>query len=401
MARYNTVMHVTATLRARPRLDGLAWRGLAVRFALASLVALVLLVDGPPPRELRIRQTVGPYQFRLLDWELERLGERAGRIGAGLVGRRPALDGSGRQAAAAYFAAASGEREPLRADAEAVIERGLTAILESEGLHLPMPLAPDGNVVFPPVSFSFVSHARLLVVSPRDRIVVNQSVLLRPDVSLDQAVAIERAVDDYQVSSLVVPIGGLATYPTMVLEGSRPLDALVGVAHEWIHGYFFFRPLGQAYWASSAARMINETAADLAGRELGERLLRDLELIQERVVAAPAASESRPAGRDFRTIMRTTRIEVDRLLAAGQIEAAEAYMRDRRDELAAAGYDVRKLNQAYFAFYGSYGDGAAGASPIPERLRRLREASPSLGDFLRRVAALADGDDLARAIGDR
>ena len=393
-------MHVTATLRAHPGRAGLAWQGLATRFALAAVVALVLLVDGMPPRELRIRQTVGSYQFRLLDWELERLGERAGRIGAGLVGRRPPLDAAGRQATAAYFGAASGEREPLRADAEVAIERGLTAILEAEGLHVPMPLAPDGNVVFPPVSFSFVSHPQLLVVSPRDRIVVDQSMLLRPDVGLDQAVAIERAVDGYQVSSLVVPIGGLATYPTMVLEASRPLDTLVGVAHEWIHGYFFFHPLGRAYWSSSAARTINETAADMAGRELGERLLRDLELIQERVVTAPGASGSRPAGRDFRTIMRSTRIEVDRLLAAGQIEAAEAYMRDRRDELAAAGYEVRKLNQAYFAFYGSYGDAAAGASPIPERLRRLREASPSLGDFLRRVAQLTDGESLARALGD-
>jgi hypothetical protein len=99
-------------------------------------------------------------------------------------------------------------------------------------------------------------------------------------------------------------------------------------------------------------------------------------------------------------MLRETRAEVDRLLAAGEVETAERLMRQRRDELAAAGLDVRKLNQAYFAFYGSYGDAAAGRSPIPGRLQRLRESSGSVGEFLRRVAEIRDGRDLARAVGD-
>jgi hypothetical protein len=392
-------MHSTILLRAGARPATRVGSGLAVRLALASIVGALLLGGGTVSPELRIRQAAGPYAFRLLDWELGRLGERAGRIGAGLIGRSPEPDAAGRQAVGEYFRAAPEAREPRRAPAEAAIEQALTAVLRSDGLAVAMPLAAEGSVVFPPVSFSFVSPPQVLIVAPRDRIAVSQAELLRPDLARDQAVALEAAVDNRGVSSLVVRIGGLATYPAMVVQGNRPLDALAGVAHEWIHGYFFFHPLGRAYWSSQAARTINETAAELAGRELGERLARELGLA-EPAARTPAAEQPRPADRDFRAIMRATRIEVDRLLAAGRIDEAEAYMNDRRDELAAAGYDVRKLNQAYFAFYGSYGDAAAGSSPIPGRLRRLREASPSLGDFLRRVAHLTNGDDLARAVGD-
>ena len=119
---------------------------------------------------------------------------------------------------------------------------------------------------------------KVLIVSPRDRIKVEQSELLQPEVTTARAEQIEASVDGLGYSSLVVPIGGLATYPTMVLEGTRPLDAVVAVTHEWIHGYLFFSPLGIRYWSSQEARTINETVADLVSRELGRRIARELDL---------------------------------------------------------------------------------------------------------------------------
>ena len=86
------------------------------------------------------------------------------------------------------------------------------------------------------------------------------------------------------------------------------------------------------------------------------------------------------------------------MLRAGQIDEAEAYLRDRRLEFVAAGFQIRKLNQAYFAFYGSYGDGAAGVNPIPRQLGWLRAASGSPGEFLRQVGQLTSAADLARAV---
>ncbi|MDP8924530.1 MAG: hypothetical protein M3O34_16875, partial [Chloroflexota bacterium] len=283
----------------------------------------------------------------------------------------------------------------LRPRAEDAIERALTTVLADAGFGLDAPFAEEGRIVFPPVSFTFVSPPRVLVVSARDRIATVQSELLRPEVSERAAVVLESAVDDGDVVSLVVPTGGLATYPAMVLRGSRPIDALASVAHEWAHGHLFFSPLGLRYWSSEEARAINETAAEMVGRELGHELARALDLEG----AASGAAASREPDREFRTILRATRVEVDRLLATGQVEEAEALMDARRDELAALGYEVRKLNQAYFAFYGSYGDAAAGASPIPGHLRRLRERSTSAADFLDRVGQLTSAADLARAVG--
>jgi len=388
----------SAALGAAPigRVGG--WARLAVWALLGSL----LVFSGTPP-ELRVRQVTAPYAFRLLDWELGRLGERGGRLVWGLIEPAGGIDSPAREAVARFFRAPRPMREPFRPEAEAAIERALTADLAAEGLGIPISTAPTSGIVFPPVSFSFTAPPQVLIVSPRDRIAVSQSELVRPDMTVGQAQTLEAEVERLDVASLVVPIGGLATYPAIVLEDHRPLDAMIGVAHEWIHGYFFFHPLGRAYWSSQAARMINETAADMASRELGERLADRLRLEDASYQRAdPGRPEQvgRQSGRDFRSLIRAARLRVDELLAAGQVEEAEAYMRERRDDLAASGYEIRKLNQAYFAFYGSYGDSAAGASPIPGRLRRLRDNSSSLGEFLRRVARLTSGDDLARAVGD-
>src|SRR3712207_56796 len=148
-----------------------------------------------------------------------------------MMGRPPRSTLFPYTALSASFAAPAGARGMLRAPAEAAIERGLTRLLDAAGLGVAMPLAPDGRAIFPPVSFSFAAPPQVLVVSPRDRIAVVQSELLRPDLTVAQADAIEASVDSHDVSSLVVPTGGLATYPAMVQDSTRPRDALVGVAH--------------------------------------------------------------------------------------------------------------------------------------------------------------------------
>jgi hypothetical protein len=210
---------------------------------------------------------------------------------------------------------------------------------------------------------------------------------------------LEADVDALGYSSLVTEIGGLATFPTMVVDTNRPLDAAVAVTHEWIHGYLFFTPLGARYWSSQDARMINETAAEMVSRELGPRAVRDLRLESPPSSTARSAT-LQPSTAQFRTMMRETRVQLDALLREGKIDEAEAYLRDRRLEFVAAGFQIRKLNQAYFAFYGSYGDAAAGVNPIPRQLGWLRAESGSVGEFLRRVGQLTSAEDLAHAVGE-
>jgi hypothetical protein len=100
--------------------------------------------------------------------------------------------------------------------------------------------------------------------------------------------------------------------------------------------------------------------------------------------------------------MRTTRLEVDVLLAAGEIEQAEQYMEARRLFFWDNGYRIRKLNQAYFAFHGAYADapgGAAGDDPVGEAVRALWQRVGSPADFLRLMARMNSYQDLLNEVG--
>jgi hypothetical protein len=369
--------------------------GSQVAFCLAALV--LLLSGGAPPAGLRIEQLAASRAFPLVDWHFDRLAERWMRFGPALLGAEPAPNDEERSAVAAYFAAQPAERPALEMRAESGIERAVSAVLRGEGLERPAFWAPDGQLLFPPVSFAFTAPPEVLIVSRRDKIGVVQSELLRPGISDADAERLEAEADAQGYSTLVVPIGGLATYPAMVLEGQRPQDAIVAVTHEWVHGFLFFTPLGQRYWSSQEAREINETTAEMVSRELGPRAAHDLGIDTPPTVRSAAAQ---PSLIQFRALMRETRVNLDALLKAGQVDEAEAYLRARRQDFVAAGFQVRKLNQAYFAFYGSYGDAAAGVSPIPRQLGWLRAASGSPGEFLRRVGQLTSAADLARAVGE-
>jgi hypothetical protein len=95
--------------------------------------------------------------------------------------------------------------------------------------------------------------------------------------------------------------------------------------------------------------------------------------------------------------MAKTRIKVDELLAEGKIDEAEAYMEERRQFFVEQGYRIRKLNQAYFAFYSAYAaepGGAQGSNPIGPMLRDIRDQSPSIRAFLDTVSPITSFADL-------
>ena len=368
-----------------------------------SLVLLVPWLLGPaaPSIDERIRDAAAPGSFRLLDWETVHVGERLGRLWAGLTTPAEARSSDG-DALRAYFQAGA-QRPELRSAAEAAMEREVAAAYRAGGIGRSQPLPLDG--LFPPLLVALTPPPNVLVVSPRtDLRVIDSTVLQAMDVSRQEQ--LEASVDSNGVSSLVAPIGGLATYPSMVLEDDAADRVLSSVAHEWLHQYLVFYPLGAGYWSSQETREINETTADMIGQEVGGELATSLGLVAPSGgAAAPsgggaAPSRGRPAF-DFRAFMRETRLRTEQLLAAGDVDGAETYMRARRDELQQHGYTIRKLNQAYFALYGSYGEGFAASpvNPIPGLLHKLRDESPSLGDFVVRVRAITSVEQLRQAAG--
>ncbi len=262
--------------------------------------------------------------------------------------------------------------------------------------------------VFPPMDTVLTGSPTFLVLSPRDRIERIEGGLMQTGLDNDRRERVESFIEDEtNLSALVVNTGGLALYPSITANYVPLENAVEIIAHEWVHQWLWFRPLGRRYFSSPELTTLNETVATIAGAEIGRLAMDRLTRDPDRAVPGHQEPSShthdeppKVAPRfDFQAEMRATRIQVDALLEAGDIDGAEAYMEQRRRLFVAEGYPIRKLNQAYFAFHGTYGTtGAAGISVIGEQMQELRRRSPSLTDFLRTVAQFTSAADLGRYI---
>jgi hypothetical protein len=299
------------------------------------------------------------------------------------------------------------ELAALQPLAEAILQEQISVIFAEQGLAL-------GGQVIPPASFHFTPLPLALIVSPRNQIRQATIQMLDGELTLDKQVELEDQVArGLDVSTLVTPVGGIGTYPAMVAQSSD-LNWIASVtAHEWAHNYLTLRPLGLLYDASSELRTINETAAVLVGDEIGALIMRHyypdiappppgLRNFLDRSLA-PELDPGRP-GFDFNAEMRQTRVNVDKLLAQGQVAEAEGYMEERRQMFWENGYRIRKLNQAYFAFYGAYaagssGGGAQGADPVGPAVNLLRRRSANIAEFLSRIAWFTSVQELRAYLG--
>lgn len=382
------------------------------------VVAVMLQYSSVPGGSLwhNVAAVVSAHQFDYIAWEV---GALAAKSQATLVGVHRYMDESARVAfVQAYFgdlsavqalerqieavyadpavtnpdsvtAAQRAERDQRRADlaarqstVEAILEGQVAAVLIDEGF------GTFGQLI-PPIAMRFTQVPNLLIVSPRESIRFDVSINLNP-LTVDQKEALESRIDREQdVSSLIVPLGGIALYPAMILETSNLTWAVETFAHEWVHHYLFMFPLGLSYDFDSEARTINETVADVFGKEIGAKVLAryygDAPAARGASFTVNDTPPDAPAF-DFGAAMHETRVTVDALLADGQVEAAEAYMRERQQLFYDNGYTVRKLNQAFFAFYGGYQggamQGAGGSDPIGDAVRHIRAATDTAHDFV-------------------
>jgi hypothetical protein len=289
--------------------------------------------------------------------------------------------------------------------AESILQRQISTVLFD--LHLTTAGTPIPSVLYHSSPLPFA-----LIVSPREKIRQDANISIIPGITIEQMISLENNVSsNLDVSALVEEVGGIGTYPTMVQETDDLNWLLEVISHEWIHNYLELRPLGINYDTTPELRTMNETTASLAGKEIASVVI--ARYYPERVPPPPPPQPSTPPSDqkptepasppafDFRAEMHITRIHVDELLAAGKIDEAEAYMEQRRQFLWDNGYQIRKLNQAYFAFHGAYADepgGAAGNDPVGPAVRALRDQSASLFDFINRIAWFTSFDQLQREV---
>lgn len=397
----------------------------AVRVFLVLLISLVVLQGKDVLRLSAVEELASSHLYSLVQWEAANLFDKwVHRITVLLPGGDTAGDGTplvheyfrlgelerglaGSLEEALFSANAEsvesveenrvelektrGRRLDLRDAVEELLEGQLDAAIFGEGLSQVWPLRALG-IHFPPVDFRLDQSPRVLVVSPRDRIEMIDGILIKPTITLADMDSLERLVLEVEdLSALVEGTSGVATYPAVISPDHSLRGLLTTAAHEWLHHYLFFRPLGQSYGSDGETTSLNETLATIFGREIGELVYRqhyDQPAVSATVT--PAVRSPTPAAEfDFRQEMRETRLETERMLDEGRVEEAEAYMEQRRLVMADNGYPIRKLNQAYFAFHGTYADSPASVSPIYDQLSAQRDASASLGDFVRQVASFS------------
>lgn len=406
------------------------WIGLSLFF---MLMAVLLTSSTLPPgnQAERVRAFTRDIEFDYIEWTLNALGLKLGQIALKSAGYLPTelrkqitldymeLVSEIKQAEASLHTIYTNpkienpdiESAELRQNlrelyarrallgplAESIIQNQLTEIIIYMDLSL-------GNQTIPPVLYHSTPLPLALIVSPRDTIRQDNNISLIPELTVDQQVELEEKVDEnLNVSSLVVDIGGIGLYPTMVMQSNNLNFLSEVVAHEWTHNYLTLRPLGINYLTSPELRTMNETAASIAGKEIGRALMERYypELLPEPELESLPPPPGEEPEFDFRAEMRETRETVDQLLAEERIEEAEDYMEARRIYFWENGYRIRKLNQAYFAFYGAYADqpgGAAGEDPVGAGVRVLRAQSPSLAHFLRRISWMTSFEELQEAL---
>ena len=279
------------------------------------------------------------------------------------------------------------ELNSLSPRAQALLEAEINVVLEQQDL------ASRWGTVFPPVDLVFTGAPLVLVVSPRDRIERQDSMLLDTGMNVTEMEELEDELLRKQDSAaLVLRAGGIASYPSMVNASGGLYNVIVTAVHEWLHHYWFFHPLGWNYFSNATMTTLNETAADLAGEELGA-------MVYENITGQPApraahpdheGPHDHPEAFEFFDEMRETRLEVDRLLEQGRVLEAEAYMEGRRQIFVENGYHLRKLNQAYFAFHGAYGASPSSVSPVQRQVEQVRAHTASVGEFVRVMSQFGD-----------
>ncbi len=292
-------------------------------------------------------------------------------------------------------------RGRMRGAVEEVIESAISGVLSD------LDIGSWGPFDYPPVDIRLDEPPRVLITSPRDRIIRSHEALVSVDITTSEREAVESALlDSDDLSALVLDIGGVATFPAIVGSAGDLRGTLQTSAHEWVHYYLVahLRPLGLRVYTAPEMLVINETLADMAGREIGDMAFRALGGIIVPPVNPPSENEvdrqpADPGRLDFGKEMYVTRLKVDELLSQGSIEEAEVYMEQRRLLFVEAGFYIRKLNQAYFAFNGTYAEQPESSSLVGEQMKDIRAASADVSALIAtvsRVSTIAEFEESHR-----
>ena len=386
------------------------------RGLLASILSFFLIIGlwlAFRPSAKGLYKTIKPYTFSIVNWELsnapakwfheaknhfqqpvlspdaqtELIGEYLD-----LASKLNRLEAEGMPSAGQTGGEVRYRLAQISPQVESVLQEQVRTVLIAEGFGQRL---PSGTAfLLPPLSFKMTPAPNLLSISRREKIELKQTFLM--DAALDDAQikTIESNIEKLGLSAYVERSGGIATYPSLIPPTENLDSVLSTIAHEWFHQYLFFRPLGRHYRSTYQMTTINETVANMAGKEIGARS----RSLYYGTPDAPGETRTPVPAFNFAAAMMEIRGQVDKYLSTGDIEQAEKFMEEQRLFLATRGYRLRKLNQAYLAFHSSYADDPAFSNIIGQQLRQLRQRSTSLADFVKVVSQVTTPDGLPRLL---
>lgn len=270
-------------------------------------------------------------------------------------------------------------------------------IMEAQVSWAIMELGIRRYSILPPVEVQFHEDPTLLVISSREAISDVRRIYLIDNLTLAEKEALEAQIDAMGYSAIVVRLGGRSTFPATV----RPQDirlTLKTIAHEWVHHYRNLKNLRDTTH-DSESRAIEETIAGLLDRAIGDLAYTHFyDSKYTRPEQKPSAASEQF---DATAEMRTTYERAVELLEQGHVDEAEAYMDDRRDFFEENGQFIRKINQAWFVFKGSYAADTAFAAAndgVGEKLQRIFDHFENPADFLKHVLNIKNMQQLDKLL---
>ena len=371
------------------------------------MIFIILVIQTPDIKQFtNINLAAGEHSFSIIGWEFKYLPEKWNhKIWTQIPGNKPTFDEK-RTLIDEYLELTKSidissqknktieklnyDKEILRARVEQSIESAISETAKNENLDILW------GFIFPPVDIKLGSPPGIIVTSLKDELKLTNSKIVTGQLSSSQRDEIEKKFESLEYgSALVDNIAGLGTYPAIVSDHNNLKEIFNTASHEWLHNYWLFHPLGRNMWSSTEMYTINETAANIAGDELG---LKSYESLFEEI-AETTNIKSKNNDFFFKT-MKETRKRTEDLLKDGKISEAENYMEKQRILINANGYNIRKINQAYFAFRGKYGDSPASNTPIYSQLIELRKNCLSLGDFIKKISQISSYEQFKNQIND-
>ena len=254
------------------------------------------------------------------------------------------------------------------------------------------------NIIFPVPEFTVGNSPKLLVTSPRNKIERSDEMLINSSIELEIIEKIESKIEEEEnLSSIVIDIGGIAAYPAIIKESDNPRQLFLTFSHEWLHHYLIFYPLGRSYFSDIKMKEVNETLANIfSERLLADLCLKDFEPKKEICFVR----EKEKNTFDYSNFMKNLRIEVDALLFEGKILKAEKLMDEATYILKSNGYNVRKINQAWFAFNGTYADSPSSTSNIDKELLNFIDSQTSIKEAIDKIKYINSSNDYNILIKD-